>query len=89
MRRALYSPALRDTLERFMGERKQAEIAAAAGCDTGALSRIVRYGRIPSREMLGRIADAMELGGRRRAELFRSAGYVEIPTEERPRVGAA
>lgn len=79
-----YSERFAETLRRLIGERTQADVARAAGCDEATLSRMARAGRIPSRRMLGNVARVLELDEWSRAQLYAAAGYVELQQEPAP-----
>lgn len=53
----------------------QAQLARAAGKVNSYISRLEDGGRDPSRETVGRLAEAMRLADGERALLFESAGF--------------
>lgn len=74
----VYSEQFAAALRDHLGDRSQSAVAQAAGCDRATLNRMVRQGRVPSRELLAKVADALPLTGQPRRELFAAAGYVEL-----------
>ena len=65
-----------EVVRRIVGERSQRQVAVETQISQGTVCNMVR-GIVPSRRLLLQFADALEVRGKVRRDLFRTAGYVE------------
>jgi hypothetical protein len=73
-----YSEKLKDVAARLIGDRTLRDVAAEIGCDHTLLYHMQRYGKVPRRDSIIRIANGLKLTGEAREELFAAAGYIEF-----------
>lgn len=73
-----YSEQLKAVMGRVIGGRPLRAVAADAGCDPTLIWRMQKYGHVPLRRTVERIADNLDLSTDLRADLFAAAGYVEF-----------